>query len=152
MRCDGFSEEEIERHDDLCIQVHGFLMQQVYEQPRDERSWTYTIGLIENFGHPELLCVQISANTQAELVHALGTAVVENGELPAEALQDLDVELRPVHEDHLDGDLVASWRNRYAGRPPARGEFLQVVPGPSWFCRCHEGSVQHLDDPTPLII
>jgi hypothetical protein len=146
-RCEGYSEEEVQRSYDLTIKVHGFVRLQIQNPTGSD--WTYTMGLAENFGHPDLLCVQIEPAAQADYIHAVGAMVVDEGLPDPGELDELDLELVPVHPCHLQGGLVAMWVIRY-GRLPVEGDFLQVVPGPSHFCECHGSSMQRLDDPEPL--
>lgn len=142
MRCDGYSEEEIERHTDLVIRVHGFLMQQVEADP----SWTYTIGALESWARPELIVVDIDAETQVQLLRAVADGYVTSGEILPSTLELLDVELVAVDEQHFRDGLVAAWEERYS-MAATTGDFLQVVPGPSWFCEHHARQVRRLDDP-----
>ena len=46
----------------------------------------------------------------------------------------------------LRDGLVAAWEERYS-MAATTGDFLQVVPGPSWFCEHHARQVRRLDDP-----
>ncbi len=146
--CDGVSEEEIERGIDISIEVYGFFIQMV-RGPGDPE-WTYTVGLNEQFDHPDLLCVQVKAELQERLTSFIGQAIVEgSGSFNPDDLEGLDVELVPIHPRHLRQDLVATWVDRYM-RFPVSGDFLQIVPGPSWFCSCHASQVQRLDSPKPM--
>lgn len=154
MRCNGATREQIDRQQDVAIRVHGFNRVQVGANPGappDRATWTYTIGLLENFDHPDLLATQFAPDRQAILTQAVGQTVVDEGQLDPSVLTDLDIELVPVHERHVSGNLVATWVNRY-GRKPLQGEFLQIVPGPSWYCGEHSGhaELRRMDNPKPL--
>lgn len=142
MRCEGFSWEEIERHTDLVIRVHGYLLQQV----EAVRPWTYTIGCRESWDRPELLIVDVVADVQAILLQAVADDYVVHGALRADSLATLDVEVVAVDASHFRDGLVAAWEHRYA-MAARTGDFLQVVPGPSWFCDHHAGRVRRLDRP-----
>ncbi|MEQ8839834.1 MAG: DUF4262 domain-containing protein [Acidimicrobiales bacterium] len=141
MRCDGYSWEEIERHTDLVIRVHGFTTVHV-EGPSP---WTYTIGAYESWDQPELLVVDIEASIQKALVHAIAEDYADFGEVGHDTLDLLDVELAPVDESHFDDGLVAAWEGRYS-LSAAAGDFVQVVPGRSWFGG-GAGRVRRLDRP-----
>ncbi|MEQ8719527.1 MAG: DUF4262 domain-containing protein [Acidimicrobiales bacterium] len=146
--CDGYSDEELTRELDLAIRVHGFTRVGV-ENP-DGTGWTYTIGLAENCGQPDLVCIDVEPDFQQRLVQAIAATVVETGSPPdARSLAQLDVELVQVHPRHLDGDLVNLWAERYRRRP-GEGDFLQVLPGSSHFCACHARAARRLDDPRPV--
>jgi Domain of unknown function (DUF4262) len=135
MRCDGYSPEEdgyspeeIERHTDLVIRVHGFMMLQVEADP----AWTYTIGARESWSRPELIMIDTDADTQRLLIRALADDYAMFGDIRTSTGRMLDLELVPVHEAHFRCGLVAAWEERYS-MSAAAGDFLQVVPGPSWF-------------------
>lgn len=151
LKCDGYSDEELDRQQDLAIRVNGYQYLNVYDPGHVEEidgSWTYTIGLAESFGQPDFLCIGVKPERQAAIVKALGDCIVEDGFLDPAVLTDLDVSLVPVHQDHLTDGLVGAWEHRY-GMAEA-GDFLQVIPGASWYCRCHPANVQRMDDPAPL--
>lgn len=146
--CDGYSNEELARELDLAIGLHGFTRVGV-EDP-DGSGWTYTIGLTETCGHPDLICIEIEPDVQRALVAAVAAIVVDTGSPPDPgSLAELDVELVEVHPRHLRGDLVDRWTQRYRHKPD-EGEFLQVLPGSSYFCACHAAVVRRLDDPRPF--
>ena len=142
MRCDGYSPEEVDRHTDLLIRVHGFMIQQVEDDP----PWTYTVGVSESWNRPELLIVDIDGATQARLVKAVADDYVRLGDIQPSTLEKLDVELIEVDEVHFRDGLVAQWEHRYS-MSASTGDFLQIVPGPSWLCDRHVATVRRLDDP-----
>ena len=142
MRCDGHGWDEIERHTDLVIRVHGYLLQQV----EAARPWTYTIGCRESWGRPELLIVDVAVDVQAIVLKAVADDYVAFGDIRSDTLDLLDVDLAVVDAHHFDDGLVAGWEGRYA-RAARTGDFLQVVLGPSWFCDDHQRLVRRLDGP-----
>ncbi|MCP3937537.1 MAG: DUF4262 domain-containing protein [Actinomycetia bacterium] len=144
-RCDGYGFDDHKQKIDLTVRVHGFAIQQVAAEGR-RPSWAYSVGLGESFDLPDLLCVDIEDETQASLISDIGSRVRSLGSYDESYLDHRDVELIPVHPSHLRGGLVAVWSDRY-DRLPRAGEFLQVVPGPSWFCDCHAHSMRRLDSP-----
>lgn len=127
LQCDGFTEEEVARSHDLIIRVHGFVRLQVAE---GGETWTYSVGLWENSGFPELFCAGVSPELQNQLVQTLGEEVLEHGYVAPEVLTDLDLALAPVQ---LEPDMVGMWCNRYH-RAPEADEFRLIIPGASWFC------------------
>lgn len=129
LRCEGYSWEEIDRHHDLAIRVHGYLIRQVVD---GASPWSYTVGLDESWGHPDLVCVDIAPDVQVALIGALVAEIAESGEIGARVLDDLDLELLVVDEEHFSDGMVAGWEGRHARRAVA-GDFLQIVPGSSWF-------------------
>lgn len=147
--CDGYSADDVLRELDLTIRVHGFTRVGVGDGSAS--GWTYTVGLAENFGHPDLICIEIEPEAQHRFLNAVGEMVVEGRSAPDPAeLGALDLELVEVHPTHLGGSLVACWANRY-GRPAGAGDFVQVFPGPSHFCAEHASWPRRLDDPRPLV-
>ena len=149
MKCDGYSQEDLDQQQDLTIRVHGYSYIHVYD-PDDPQcidgSWTYTIGLKENFGQPEFIIVGIETDRQVALIKALAESIVASA-FDDSVLAELDVSLIAVHEDHFADGLVGEWEVRYGSAQ--RGDFMQIVPGDSWYCRCCPG-VEMMDDPAPL--
>ena len=144
LRCDGYSEEQVRRALDLTILTHGFAIQQV----DSHRPWTYTIGLLEGFGHPELITVDLALDAQRELLAPLLSMITGTGALDPRWLTENEIEVVPVHEDHLASSLVAMWSDHY-GRGPHIGTFLQVLPPASWLCAGHGHVLTRLDAPGP---
>lgn len=142
MRCEGYSDEEIERHQDLVIRVHGFMIQQVQDHP----PWTYTVGIRESWTRPELLMVDIDAEVQAILILAVADDLAAHGDIRPDTLELLDVELATVDEAHFRDGMVGVWEDRYS-MSARTGDFVQIVPGPSWFCERHAAAVRRLDHP-----
>ena len=144
MRCDGYSWEEIERHTDLVIRVHGFTTVHV----EDRSPWTYTIGAFESWDQPELIVVDIEPLIQKTLVLAVADDYVDFGEIRPATLEMLDVELVTVDESHFVDGLVGGWERRYS-MAASTGDFVQLVPGPSWFCGECAPSLRRLDEVRP---
>jgi len=141
-RCDGYSWEEIERAEDLQIMVNGYLIIQVVDSP--DNVWSYTIGLSESFDHPELICFDLDADIQHQMIRHLAEQVRHSGKIDEPTIGLGTVELIPVHRSHLATDLVASWTNRYE-RIAEHGEFLQVVPDQLQFCPGHGPQIRLFD-------
>ncbi len=149
MRCDGYSWEEIERHTDLLIRVHGFTTVHV----EGDCPWTYTVGAYESWDQPELIVVDIEASIQRALVHAVAEDYADFGQVGGDTLELLDIELVPVDESHFVDGLVAAWEAHYS-MAAAAGDFVQIIPGRSWFCGgCRAADratrVRRLDAPRP---
>jgi len=132
MRCNGYSLEEFRRHVDLTIRVNGYLIQQVADDLDGE--WTYTLGVPESWGPPDLLIVDGPLEVQARLVTELITDVSDRGEIRPEVLEHLDIHLVPVHESHFASGIVGIWEDRQS-RSATRGDFLQIRLGPAWLGR-----------------
>jgi Domain of unknown function (DUF4262) len=146
--CDGMSLEEVDRRNELTIAVYGWIACQVGDGT--EPGWTYTVGLHPSFHHPELICVDFpfDPDVQLFLVRRLADRVSEHRAVHGAELARLDVELVPVHHDWFESGLVASWERQY-GHLPDAGQFLQILPGPSWFENGDTSSRTRLDRPSP---
>ena len=145
--CDGYTPDQVHRALDLRILTDGFALQGV-DGPRP---WVYTVGLLENFSHPELIITDVRLDRSQPVLRALGDAVVDGG---PDAFADLlalgGFTTRAVHPAHFDTSLLNIWSWFYDA-PPAAGTWLQVVPPPDWFCTQHRAESARLDEPTPWI-
>ncbi len=144
LRCDGYSEEEVDRAHELAIRVHGWTGIQVSDD--GDSGWTYTLGLNDRLGHPDLIMIDVELEVQGQIVDWLASMVAETGSLDVAVVEANGIELVPVHPDQLCGGLVAQWSHTY-GRYPAGGEFLQVLPPRGSLCACHSHQVRRLDGP-----
>lgn len=148
LQCDGYSYEEAMQALDLQIRVHGWVLQHVYDDHTGE-SWSYTIGLVESYGHPELTMLDVKADEQDRVIRLLVDGIVTHGEMSPVTILAEGLEIVDVHPDHLVGDLFGTWGNRY-GFPPPPGTMQQVLLPSSAFCPCHADAVTRLDKPGPL--
>lgn len=146
LECDGYSHEEAMQALDLQIRVHGWALVQVVDE---STAWCYTIGLAENYGHPELVLFDVSTEIQHQLMTHLVDLVTSQGELPAARLAALGLRCGEVHEDHLSGDLFGMWANRY-GALPRPGDMVHVRLPPEAYCACHGSAARRLDLSGPL--
>jgi hypothetical protein len=144
LRCDGYSEEEVERCLDLAIRVNGWTATQISDD--GQQGWTYTLGMNEELDHPDLIIIDAPIDLQGKIVHWLATMICEEGHLDDDAVEDAGIELLPVHPEQLTGGLIAQWSHRYRRFPDA-GDFLQVLPPKHLFCACHAERRRRLDAP-----
>jgi hypothetical protein len=147
LQCDGFSHEEVMQALDLQIRVHGWALVQVQG---DDTAWSYTIGLVEHFGHPELTMIDVRLEYQSEVITNLVEGILANGELSRLSLLAERMKVVEVHPDHLCGDLFGRWASRY-GAYPRPGSMLQILLPDDSFCECHIGAVRRLDRPGPML-
>jgi len=93
------------------IRTNGFLVTSV-EGPR---GWSYTIGLLDSAGHPELIAVGGAAVPRAEMVHALGTMALDGERFRIGDTIDLGESLTAtvslVHPIHFQLDTFAMWQD-----------------------------------------
>ncbi|GAB2568054.1 DUF4262 domain-containing protein [Microlunatus antarcticus] len=133
--CKGWTHEEVAADQRHHIATIGWSVQMV--EPRPGRvGWSYTIGLSESYGHPELLLVGRDVRADHEVLNRLGAAVRDGTTVRAgsSVVADLPLEAWEVHPVHLFGELVTSWRTVYEDRSPdERPElrFLQVREVPA---------------------
>lgn len=146
IECDGYSHDQAMQALDLQIRVHGWTLVQVED---GSTSWCYTVGLVENYGHPELVLFDVAIETQHPLMTRLVDLVASAGKLPPHRLAELGLRCANVHPDHLDGDLFGTWANRY-GELPQQGDMIHVRLPASAYCACHAPQVRRLDLPGPL--
>lgn len=80
--CDGFSEDDVIRGLDLTIRTYGWALTQV---DGGRTAWGYTIGLLESYGHPELIVMDLDVGFQPKLMRPLVETIESEGSLdPAE--------------------------------------------------------------------
>lgn len=104
--------------------------------PPTQLKWLYTVGLAEQFGHPELLVVGICCgscggnmlNTVAERVaggERFDAPTVEPLVFPAGGM----LHVRPVHRSCWESDWFAIWHAYYDTKPydPPPMEAVQLV-------------------------
>ena len=130
---------------DLTIRTYGWQLQLV----TDTNPWSYTIGLLESYGHPELMVAGLKVDTQNMMLRKIVSAIEQTGSVDDEFLESEGVTLVEVHPNHLASDWFGTWSNFYE-RIPAPGSFLQIVPPPDWFCDCHRRSMPHFELPGPI--
>ena len=96
----------------------------------------YTIGLTENFDHPELVVAGVDLRHAAHVVEDMA-AMVEAGTRFEVGQTDLSVgrtrvAIGAVHSVHVASGLVNMWRVLYARSPnPPAMQLVQVVIEPS---------------------
>jgi hypothetical protein len=117
--CDGRSAEDVRRALQDTIDEHGWVMQHV-KASASSRPWTYTIGLVERYDHPEVIIVGGTQARAAKIIHE----VVERIEYDSELLVAGDtvpldcacchLHVGNVHAAHLTSGWFAMWHFVYA--------------------------------------
>ena len=141
IECDGYSHEDAIHALDLQIRIYGWSVVQVGS---DENAFSYTIGLVENFGHPELIVADADRRYQHELLNELANGVVANGRPALDRPSTRGVSCVGVHPNHLHGHYFGMWASRY-GELPKPGQVLQVLLSDGSYCECHATSLRRLD-------
>lgn len=130
---------------DLTIRTYGWQLTQV----TDTNPWSYTIGLTESYGHPELMITGLELDLQNTVIRKIVDSIVETGSVDSPFLEREGVTLVEVHPTHLADHWFGTWSAHYERTPPP-GSFLQIVPPGHWFCECHQHSVPHFELPCPI--
>ena len=130
---------------DLAIRTHGWFLQMV----TDAVPFSYTVGLTESFGHPELMMIGMELDRQSSVIRRIVEPIEQTGHVDTADVAAAGITLVDVHDNHLDGDWFGTWVRRYGHLPPA-GAYLQVVPPAEWFCSCHQHSTPRFDRPGPI--
>ena len=140
-RCDGYSEKQVHDATEMQILVHGWSVAAV----EATRPWCYSIGVLERFGHPELVVMDIQTKAGQALINFVG-ALVRDGDGIADqkVLKQERIRLVTVHERHVRSELFAMWSDYY-GESPKRGDFVQILPPPQMLCPCHRHAYRRLD-------
>lgn len=130
--CDGWTLDEAQADLHDRKQRFGWALQGV----EGSRPWAYSIGLLERFGHPELVMAGVPLDAAAAMINALGDRI-QAGEdfLEGDRIREGEVELEvgDVHPVHLTNGLVRQWEEHYGRHrelAPPELWVLQVMPVP----------------------
>jgi hypothetical protein len=132
---------------DLTIRTYGWQLTQI----TGPNPWSYTIGLLESYDHPELMVTGLELDMQNTVIRKIVDSIKQTGHVDNAFLQSEGVTLVDVHPNHLAGDWFGTWSNFYQ-RIPTPGSFLQIVPPSDWFCDCHAHAMPHFELPDPIHI
>ncbi len=139
--CNGRTHEELRIKMREYIGSRGWAVQAVGSSPQ-ESGWVYTVGLIETFGHPELVVTHPDPAAYGSLLNRIGEHVRRGERFRTGQELDLGgylVEFGSVHASYLADGLMASWDDCYrrTGASPGTLEVLQVVlPLTRWCEHC----------------
>ena len=128
--CDG---QSLDAHlDDVRDRIRrgGWALQGV-EPGAEGHGWTYTVGLLASYDHPELVVVDDDLRRGGSLLDAMARAIRDGAVIEPGDRIDLDgarAEVVDVHPDHLAGDLLVTCRRLLGpGGGPDDLEAHQVV-------------------------
>jgi hypothetical protein len=156
--CDGGTVEELFADTRERIDKYGFTMVGVGE---GVRSWVYTIGLLETFGHPELVVTTLSMEGAASLFTGLVDRIRNGESFDASSREsvhvDVPIRFSSVHPTQWLHGRFAMWVNYYGhlGVLPAQPEAVQVLwpneldifPPDRDFCHEHRNCQPLLSSP-----
>lgn len=129
--CDGKTYEQAVAETRDRIRRVGWGLQGVEPAPGIP-GWTYTIGLLASYDHPELLLVDDELGRAGSILNAMGRAV-RDGDI-IEPGDNIDLGgcragVVDIHPDHLSGGVLAAWHSVHTvpGGEPFELEACQVV-------------------------
>jgi hypothetical protein len=78
--CEGFSLEDDLALSAAAMSEYGYLTIGI-DEPDDPDcpNWTYTVGLVEQFGHPELIVAGPAVKPSYDLIHQIGHFILDDG-------------------------------------------------------------------------
>jgi hypothetical protein len=152
--CDGKSEDEVRLSLAKKIDTYGWAVEAV-EGDADFESWAYTIGLMEHFGHPELVITSLSAEDSCRILNVLGNHIREGRRFSAGEIAlvgGIPVELVAVDPQQFEHGVFNIWFDNYRALEDVfQLSALQVVL-PRWlFCECHGHHQPRLDQPEAVL-
>ncbi len=113
----------------------GWAMVSVQKDPADPESrllFTVTVGMQEKYGLPELVLFGLNKTMADGMIHNVAARLVKEKAWTGQplrmdgVLEGEEVELRPVHDEHLgDVGAINIMIRRETGRPPLAG-MIQV--------------------------
>jgi len=130
--CDGWTLDEAQADLNDRKQRFGWTLQGV----EGARPWTYSIGLTERFGHPELVMAGVPIDAAGAMINALGHRIAAGEDLiDGDHLWEGEIELEVggVHPVHIADGLVGQWEEHYWRHPevaPVELRVLQLLPVP----------------------
>ena len=136
--CDGMSFDEHRQLVEQIIDEHGWFVQGVEPGP-ENRGWAYTVGLIENFDHPELVVVDVGWERAGAILNVLAEEIRDGLYLHAGErvlVDEIELEFAAVHPAQLQHDVFNTWLDHYRALPPESMPFsaLQVMLPKNMFC------------------
>lgn len=111
---------------DVALRIHGWTAMVVGDDLHDDGGWAYTLGLQENFGHPDLILLDTCPTLSWPVITSLAGSVAALGQLDAGFGCDGGTTV-PVHPRQLEDGLVTCWEDFYE-LSAREGDFVQVLP------------------------
>lgn len=151
--CEGVSLDQLLAEEQELIETYGFVTRGV--QTRDPRhQWSYTIGLLQNYGHAELVMLGKDSGTAHEVFTHLAQRIKDGENL--ERRKELmccrnELLVVPVARRHLKAGLMNSWyehRDEY-GPFDLHLRAVQLVTSDDTRCAHHQRSQPLLDRADP---
>ena len=152
MMCEGFDAEDVLALDAAGIQEYGFIVVGVSDDSDDVLPWAYTVGMLEETGHPELIMAGPQVESAAALLNEMGRQVLEGARFSVgDTFRSRTglARVGAVHPVQYELSTFATWHGlRAHGHLEGDTlEALQVFAPTGWFCECHAYIEPMLDDP-----
>lgn len=127
--CDGMSWEEYERRTEMVFTVNGWVWTGV-EPTASNPGWVYTVGLSENFDHPDLLIRDGVFEAQRDALRFVASAIADGYEGIEALVASSGLRMSTIDASELAWDVLIDWEQRY-GRRPDRHEMIELHL-PAW--------------------
>ena len=116
------------------------------------RGWAYTIGLVDAYGHPELVIAGLPLNRMVGPLTALARCVAAGDRIDTPGQHGFNgaaIGTVPVHSRHLERGLMARWSWYYdlVGRFDLQLRALQIVLPVGEYCWHHQTEQPDLGSP-----
>lgn len=121
---------KVDRKIASLVNEHGLALQHVLPGESDaEPAFTYTIGLYQNYRHPEICLVGFRPELSHTLLNLLGEAIkngstFREGPPYAEVIQNYPVYFLTLNTSQVKSTLVRAWVFYEGDTPPALQLFL----------------------------
>jgi hypothetical protein len=135
----------------------GWAKVYIQKNPADPESrilFTVTVGMQEKFGLPELIVFGLKRETVDGVIHNVAAKLVQEKKWTGQPLRmdgvlnEVDVELRPVHAEHLaEVGAINTMIRRETGRPPLAGMIQVFWPGDDGLFPWEESTDEFRDQP-----
>jgi hypothetical protein len=138
------------------ISYQGCSFLAVAERGRGQPGFVATLGLTQNYDHPELVVLGCSTELGVALLALLSDAVRCDGQRfthwSRPQLEGMRFQLVGVLPQHFEAllEFWCTWADEHHHGPGAR-RALQIVVPDRYFCAQHARLKYWLDDPRPLV-
>jgi hypothetical protein len=156
--CEGFSLEDVLALDAAAIREYGFTVIGVGgpDDPVGAIPWSYTVGLVDAAGHPELIVAGLKLERGAHLVSRVARRILAGQRLGPDGRVKVDrgmARVGSVHPIQYELGTFNFWHNLRAvgALESPHLEALQIFAPSSWFCSRHQHSQPDLSDPNARI-
>jgi hypothetical protein len=113
------------------------------QDPTTGQWWVYTIGLLEEFDHPELVTVGYPVEEAAELLDEFAALVTARLRFEANStitVNTSEVGIVSVQERYLEDGMMRVWHHYYEGPATLTLRAVQFVLPDEKFCFRHQKS------------